>query len=137
MTNLVLADVVSVPAGGNDDVLEGSTIKAVYIEMWIQSDAVTKGTATLTFEKKPAGVAVMTAAQSADLNDYVNKRNVFEIHMGLTPDLASNPVPFFKGWYKIPKGKQRMALGDRLMLNVNGITTGAVGCGFALYKEYQ
>jgi len=42
-----------------------------------------------------------------------------------------------RGWYKIPKTKQRFGLGDRLVLQIASQGTDALDfCGFATYKEY-
>ncbi len=115
-----IALAVAVPTTSSTEVREGSTISAVYVEMWITGDDAVQGTAIVTLEKRIAGGAVMTAAQSAALDAYPNKRNVFHVQMGLTPPNTQYPMASIKGWFKIPKGKQRMALGDTLVLNLHG-----------------
>ncbi len=127
---------VSVPAAANTvEIREGSTISAVYIEMWITSDDATAGTTIVTLEKKGGTAVNMTAANSALLNSYANKNQVFHTQMGLTPTNIQYPMASIKGWFKIPKGKQRFSIGDRLSLNIHGQSNGVSACGFILYKE--
>ncbi len=117
------------------DCREGCVIKAVYVEMWIQSDDAALGSSIVTLERVPGGASSMTAAQSAALDSYANKKNVFHIQMGLTPNNVTFPMQSIKGWFKIPKGKQRFGISDRLQLNVHGQSNGLNACGFFLYKE--
>ncbi len=124
-------DTPSVPA----HVVTGSIISAVYIEMWIQTDDAALGSSIVTFEKVPGAGVDMTAAESAALNSYDNKKNVFFTQMGLTPNNVTYPMASVKGWFKIPKGKQRMGLDDRLSLNIHAQSNGLNFCGFAIYKE--
>ncbi len=135
--NNVLVDVVALSdINLASEVREGCTIKAVYMEFWGGSDSTTAIDATLNLEKKVVGAAVMTYAQAITLDDYPNKRNILHTFQGLIPPNTTNPIPLIKGWFKIPKGKQRFTIGDRLMLNVAGVSSGVVFCGFAIYKEY-
>ncbi len=123
---------VAVPA----EVQVGSKISALYIEMWLTSDDATQGTAIVTLEKLPgAGSGTMTAVDSAALNIYDNKKNVLHTFMGLIGTNIQYPTAAIKGWFKIPKGKQRMGVEDRFILNIHGQSNGMQGCGFYLFKE--
>ncbi len=117
------------------DVIEGEVIKNVYLEYWIKADN-PNFTVGVCFLKRPAGIAAPTVAEMANMGAYANKKNVFEFHQGLAPS-GGNVVPAFRGWMKIPKGKQRMGLGDILAMRVT--FTGSPGdiCGFATYKAYS
>ncbi len=117
------------------DVREGSRISAVYVEMWLSSDDAASGTAIVTLERLPGGVVNMTAASSASLDAYVNKKNILHTFMGLLPSNVQYPMASIKGWIKIPKGKQRFGISDRLVLNVHGQSNGVSGCGFMIFKE--
>ncbi len=122
------------------DVVVGSVVKAVYLEYWLLGESAQPCTCTWSFEKLPNDGTVMTQAQGQALNSYPNKRNLFHIGQGIIGDSNANPIPVMRGWYKIPKGKQRMALGDELQVNFSVIgqtDNGMQVCGFALYKEYQ
>ncbi len=135
LTSLKLASTVEVVGTAVDHVKEGSTISAVYIEMWLTSDDTAAGTAIVTLERLPGTASVMTAAQSAALDDYGNKNNIFHTQMGLLGPNTQYPMAVVKGWFKIPKGKQRMSQDLALRLNVHGQSNGVAGCGFATYKE--
>ncbi len=135
LTSINIATAVEVVSTGVTDVKEGCTISAVYVEMWLSSDDAASGTAIVTLEKLPGGNSVMTAAQSADLDNYSNKNQIFHTQMGLLPSNVQYPMAVIKGWLKIPKGKQRMAMDESLRLNIHGQSNGVAGCGFTLFKE--
>ncbi len=120
---------------GLTQVREGATVSAIYVEMWITSDDATAGTAILTLEKLIGSSTVMTAGESASLGSYDNKKNVLHTFMGLIPPNTQYPTGAIKGWIKIPKGKQRFSLGDRIELNLHGQSNGISACGFFIYKE--
>ncbi len=117
------------------DVIEGEVIKNVYLEYWVKADN-PNFTVGVCFLKRPAGVAAPSVAEMANLGSYANKKNIFEMHQGLAPS-GDSVMQVFGSWHKIPKGKQRMGLGDILALRVT--FTGSAGdiCGFATFKAYQ
>ncbi len=117
------------------DVREGCTIASVFVELWITTDDATAGSSIVTIEKRVSGLGSMAAGDSAALNVYDNKKNVFHTQMGLTPGNTQYPMATIKGWFKIPKGKQRFGLGDKLVINVHGQSNGLNGCGFVVFKE--
>ncbi len=137
LNNFVLADALARDAAQTSvSVIEGSVIKAIYIEMWIRSSEVSPGTVLATFVKVPDR-AIPTFVDMTALHDYTNKKNVFYHTQGLTNDADANGIAFVRGWFKIPKGKQRMGLGDRLILCIaSQAAIDNVICGFATYKEY-
>ncbi len=131
-----IIDAKTAPAAAQpDEVTEGAIISAVYVEMWISSDDAAQGTCIVTLEKRPSGLVAMTAAESAALNLYENKKNILHTFMGLVPTNVQYPMTAIKGWVKIPKGKQRFGIADKLILNIHGQSNGANFCGFAIYKE--
>ncbi len=117
------------------EVREGCTISAIYVEMWLSSDDAASGTAIVTLEKLVGSSTNMTVAESAALQNYDNKKNVLFTFMGLLPSNVQYPMASIKGWIRIPKGKQRFSLGDRLAFNIHGQSNGVAGCGFFIYKE--
>ncbi len=136
INSTVIANCVQVPAAAQpNQVREGCTISACYVEMWVSGDDATASTCIATLEKRPSGLGAMSAAESALLNDYDNKNNVLHTFMGLIPPDIQFPTAILKGWFKIPKGKQRFGLGDDLVLNIHGQSNGLDFCGFFLYKE--
>ncbi len=142
--NNVLVDTVSVSAAGaaSTDVEEGAVVKAVYVEFWILNDgAETVVTQfTLSIEKLPTGNPLMTFTQSQNMGAYPNKKNVLYVTQGLIGSrTVMAPLPVFRTWVLIPKGKQRFGLGDRVVCNISNIS-GAAGltrCGISTYKEYK
>ncbi len=136
ITEVILVDAVQNLGAGTAAgvVTVGAKVAAIYIEFWCTSDDASQGSANITLEKRSSGLTAMTFAQSIALFTYPNKNNVFYITQGVVPGNVQTPVPLIRGWFKIPKGKQRMALGDKIVLNFSGIT-GATECGFAVFKE--
>ncbi len=117
-------------------VIEGAIVKAVFIEMWVRSSELSPGTILVSLIKVPDR-AIPIFADVVALHDYTNKKNVFYHTQGLTNDADANGIAFVRGWFKIPKGKQRFGLGDRLLLCVaSQAAIDNVICGFATYKEY-
>ncbi len=116
------------------DVRVGAVVKAVFLELWADSPTSSK-TINSAVLKRPSGASAPSIANLGNMGAYINKKNVFMFHQGLAPS-NGNVVPLFREWILIPKGKQRMGLGDSIV-----VTTGATGatmniCGFATFKEY-
>jgi len=121
-------------------VKEGATVKACYIELWVLSESASAvGSYTVVVQKNPGNAFAITTAQMAALHDYKNKKNILFTAQGLlNPDVAG-ATPVMRGWYKIPKGKQRMGLGDALEIIIRNNNASAVDldfCGLVIYKEY-
>jgi len=118
----------------------GAIVKAVWAEIWLQdSSASTAGSFTAIFFKNPGGNANATAANLAALHDYDNKKNILYTTQGLSPTTDSGVLPIMRQWVKIPKGKQRMGLGDKLnfVLRNNNGTPDTNICGHFQFKEYS
>ncbi len=142
ITNLVLLDSVPAPANASTaQVEEGSVVKAIHIEMWYVGLGGQTSPASFnsTLEKLPANVGFMTFAQAANLMSYPNKKNILYTTQGAISQADAGPaIPLFKAWYKIPKGKQRMGLDDKIVLNIANLATVTYQvCGISIYKEYQ
>ncbi len=138
VNTILLQSVESTAANLASEVEEGASVKAIYVELWVEG-AVIDQFFTITLVKQPAGAGNMTNAQSAALFTYANKKNILYTTQGLASnDGVSGPVPVMRQWFKIPKGKQRMGLTDKIMLNVASRGSDDIKfCGFALYKEYS
>ncbi len=140
--NDVIANAVVAPANSaTNEVEEGSIVKAVYIELWIVgSGAVgTIGQYNLAIEKKPANAPVMTFTNSVNLGSYLNKKNIlFAAQANITSVLDGGlPIPVFRQWILIPKGKQRMGLGDDIVVNTSATGQEIQLCGLFTYKEFR
>ncbi len=138
-STLGLALVVDAQPTAPNQIVVGANVKAIYLEYWLMGESSQPCTATWIVEKTTDGQAGPTQAEMQLLHDYTNKKNVFKMGQGLIGDSNTNPIPVIREWIKIPKGKQRMALGDGLRLTVSCIgetDNGLELCGFALFKEY-
>jgi len=140
--NLTVAEAVVAPASALTlEVLEGSTLRAVRIELWFSiSPSQLQNTSQSTFivEKVPAGQSPATLTQLLNLQAYPNKKNVLYTFQGLSPNQRNaNPMPFLREWVLIPKGKQRFGLGDKLVLSFVSVSQDLTTCGMFIYKEYR
>jgi len=132
----IIDSVESTTANLVDEVAEGAAVKAVFVEMWLL-DTSNDGSFIVSLEKRPGGVAALGFANSNALGTYANKRNLLYVTQGLSPNNGvGNPVPIIRQWFKIPKGKQRFGLAEKLVLNItnNGLND-LEFCGFFTYKE--
>ncbi len=120
-----------------DEVVEGAIVKAVYIELWL-INAGAAGSDVVVLSKNPLGNVGPSFSDMNALGIYLNKKNILFTHQGLDPnDGIANPVVVMRGWYKIPKSKQRFGLGDVLSLTIaNNSANDLFYCGFSTYKEY-
>jgi len=121
-------------------VSEGAIVKACYIELWLSQDSASVvGSYNVILYKNPGGSNVVSAADMAALHDWDNKKNILFTGQGLLTPSDGGQVPVLRGWYKIPKGKQRMGLGDTMVLAVRNSNATAIDinlCGVFVYKEY-
>ncbi len=133
-TDLAVAQEVA-PTGGAAGVRVGAIVKAIYVELWVRGET-NQGAFQVAFGKASASSAGPTFAELGNLHDYNEKNNVFYFSQGLSTDSNTFPTPVLKQWLKIPKGKQRMALGDRFYIVVSGLALAVEFCGMSVYKEY-
>ncbi len=138
--NLAIVESVVAPAAAASiNVEEGSIVKAIYLEMWIYGLGAS-GTDTqffLAIEKVPANATRMTFADSSNLGAYQNKKNILYTSQGVIGGIDTNSVAVLRNWILIPKGKQRMGLGDRLDMTIATLGAPLQRCGFSTYKEYR
>lgn len=125
-------------ANAVNEVVEGSVVKAVFVELWLISSAA-DGSEIVTITKNTRGGTGPTYAEMVALGTYQNKKDVLFCHQGLASnDGLGNPQCAIRGWIKIPKSKQRFGLGDTLNLNIANPSANDLDyCGFITYKEYQ
>ncbi len=138
-TNLVLAigkEVQDIAAASTNEVRAGSQIKAIYVEFWLTSDDAAQSSCVWLFYKNPSAAPQVTASQILALHGYPNKHNILVTGQGLVAPNTQFPTAVFKGWIKIPKGKQRISLDEELIVAFAGIANGGTVCGFSTYKEY-
>lgn len=133
--SLVTAIVEGAARSASIDVEEGSVIKAVYCEFWIQGVTISN-TATWVILKRPSDAPNPTFTEMNNLGTYTNKKNILFSGQGIAPT-NGNVMNIVKGWIKIPKGKQRFGLGDKLALVVAATGTDVILCGLTTFKEYN
>ena len=144
LTNVTALDVgtqnvcvaVASPGTSPTEVRIGSVVKAVYIELWLLGAGQQPNTSATIIYKVENNPTPITFSEMQNLEAYTNKKNILEMHQGLVGDANTNPSPFYRGWIKIPKGKQRIGLGDAIKLTVSAITEDLQFCGVFIYKEY-
>ncbi len=123
-----------------EEVTQGAVVKAIHLEYWLWG-AGTTGLDTqfgFTVEKLPAAAVPMTAAQLQNLGGYPNKKNILFSSQGVLGAGVdgSQAIPVIRDWVLIPKGKQRMGLGDKIVVTIGPVGTTLNACGLATYKEY-
>ncbi len=132
----VIAD-AQASATDADDVLEGSSIKAIFVEHWIRAAGASPGAFVVAIAKVPGTGVPFTTAQMAALFDAENKKNIIFASQALVNDNDADAIAIHRGWLKIPKSKQRMGLGDRWILSTSAVGVDMTVCGFETYKEYR
>lgn len=138
ITSINVSDAVAVANKDlSNEIEEGSILKAIYLEFWLTVNGAGLGSAVITLEKRVASDAAMTFTESQNLGSYTNKKNILWTFEGLLPPNTQNPVPILRGWFKIPRGKQRQGLADKIVLNLASIVGGLTACGFTTYKEWK
>ncbi len=122
-----------------EDVVEGSIVKAVYLELWIKSNIAlgTDAKFQLVIEKLSTGATPITFTQMNNLMTYGNKKNVLYVSQGVLGDKETNSVRIFANWILIPKGKQRFGLGDNFSIAISATTGDLNSCGIITFKEYK
>jgi len=135
-STILITSVQRTTANLATEVAEGSIVKAVYVELWLQNKS-DDGEEIVTVCKTQEAQLGPTFAEMGSLFTYINKKNILFTHQGLSAsDNGSGPYPIIKQWIKIPKGKQRFGLGDTLMLSISNVSSTVLNsCGMSIYKE--
>ncbi len=132
---------VSTFTGTNSECPVGAVVKAVYVEFWIMGEGAQPTFAVSFVEKSVNDTPKPDIADVRLLDEYTNKKNIFYTTQGLIGDSNTNPIPIMRQWIKIPKGKQRMGLGDEIRVVFGGLNPTASeefdACGIVMCKYYQ
>ncbi len=136
--NHIVVEAVSVAAKtAVFEVEEGNSVKAVYLDHWIRTGDTAGGSYIVCLYKSPGTGNAFTAAQLAAMGTAENKKNVLFFAQALANDQDADAIAVMRGWYKIPKSKQRFGDGDRLILATFAQALDMQICGFETYKEYS
>ncbi len=137
--NINFINTIEGASSAPDLIEEGALVKACYVELWLSQDsASTVGSYTIILYKDPGGTNPALTADMEALHDYNNKKNILFTGQGLLTPNDGGQVPVLRGWYKIPKGKQRFGLGDRMRITLrnNNLTALDINfCGVIIFKE--
>ncbi len=135
----VVNAVVAPATGTSADTVEGSVIKAVFIEDWLVTDKDATDSTQFIYIilKLPSGLDAPGIGDMLNLGAYDNKKNILFMSQGALVQSGGQAIPVHRGWIKIPKGKQRFGLGDRLAVVISSIGQSIQNCGFKTYKEYS
>ncbi len=106
----------------------------MYVEIWANGATASK-TGFSCITKSIGNAAYPTFGETANMGAYANKKNVLETHQGIMPS-GGNQMAFYRHWVKIPKGKQRMGLGDSIKITISATGTVVNMCGLVVFKEY-
>ncbi len=126
-------------ASTSNQVRVGAVVKAIWVELWYLGSSAQPIVQISTVEKIVGDGDTITSAQMSDLHNYPNKKNILKTSQGLVGDSNTSAVPVFREWIPIPKGKQRMGLGDTIYMNVacRGEANNDLEiCGMFIFKEY-
>ncbi len=136
--NFIICTAIEATSSAPVNIEEGAGVKACYVELWLGTESATVVTSyTVALYKDPGGSNSADATEMAALHDYPNKKNILFTSQGLLPIEAGGIVPVMRQWYKIPKGKQRFGLGDRLLVTIrNNSAVDIIFCGVAVFKEF-
>ncbi len=117
---------------------EGSVVKAVHAEYWLNGQAAGGADTQFTFVflKSPNNAPDPDATDMANLGSYVNKKNILFITQGVLAGVGTQSIPIIRDWIKIPKGKQRIGLGDQIKAFLLPTGEPIQICGMAIFKEY-
>ncbi len=122
------------------DVERGCVIKAIWIEFWISATAVvapavTNGIDCYLWKNPGSNLTSPTPGTEGTSNE---KRFIFRVWKGLIGTRTEGFEPYtFKGWIKIPKGKQRMAANDLWQIVLLSSGVNAIFCHKFVYKWYK
>ncbi len=140
VVNTTFIDAQETPSTTPQVVSEGAIVKACYVEYWVSQDSASVvGSYTVILYKDPGGNNSINTGQMAAMHDYDNKKNILFSAQGLLTPNDGGQVPVLRSWYKIPKGKQRMGLGDQVKVAIRNNNATAIDinfCGLVIYKEY-
>ncbi len=135
----IVQAVVQTAVSNFSDVVEGSLVKAVYVELWLKSNSAagTEVKFQLVVEKVTSNQEPISFTQMNNLMTYPNKKNVLFVSQGVLGDLTTQSIPIVRNWFKIPKGKQRFGLDDEFFATVSATNATYDVCGLAVFKEYK
>ncbi len=118
----------------------GAIVKAIHFEYWLWNAGATglDGQFTLIIAKQPSNLGNPTSTDLVNLGSWDNRKNILFSTQGVLGAGidGSQAIPVIREWLLIPKGKQRMGLGDRIVVYLTPTGQSIQLCGLSTYKEY-
>ncbi len=140
VVNTIFVDAQETTSTSPQGIEEGAIVKACFVEYWVSQDSASVvGSYTVILYKLPGAAVAAATGDVAALHDWDNKKNIFFTAQGLLTPNDGGQVPVMRSWYKIPKGKQRFGLNDRMVVCIRNNNATAVDinfCGQVTFKEY-
>jgi len=136
VSNIELIKGVQVVGTGATEVKAGASVKAVWIEFWIRGQDTSAGSFVCAISKNNAGSVGLTAGEMANIMDMNEKNNIFFTSQGLANHSTGDATPVYRGWLKIPKGKQRFTIGQTFNITLLAQALDINSCGIFVFKEY-
>ncbi len=139
-TNLVIiiSNAVSNPEiANNADVQNGSTIKAIWLEMWYYGLSAGNTNDIIDFYVMKNPGNNLTPPNPGTVGTSNEKKFVFKSWKGLAGNKSLGGQAYtWRGWIKIPKIYQRQGTADRFIIVARSPTTGNF-CKTNIYKWYS
>jgi len=135
--NVVAKAVDSAANLTTNEVTRGCKIYRIWLEFWCYSNITgdTNALFNIEFGKSPGNN--ITLPNPGTVGSSNEKRNIFKEWKGLVGQRSLGGLPYtWKGWLKIPKSMQRMAIDDQFQFVIRA--EGGTGnyCLKALYKWF-
>ncbi len=132
-TSWLVGQTVNAYAGAVSDIPIGAKVHSVYCFIQVQPQAA-QGVCDFYFVKRPAGVVLPVPAVTG--GDPARKYILHE-EKGIPGIFNNGASPLtFRGVIRIPKGRQRMAEGDDIRVQIR-CSTAHDACAKFIYKFYQ
>ncbi len=124
---------VNTYAGGAIEVPTGAVIRGIYLFVQIQPQAVASQVDMYVGKFPPGSVLPVPGATGGN----VNRRFILHEEKGI-PGAANNGSPphTFRGYVKLPRGRQRIGETDRIVVRISSATA-YDACVKSIYKWYS
>ncbi len=119
-------------------VVTGSIVNTVYLEVWMYGNAVAGVNSPVTWYlcKNPGNNLTMPDPALAGTDD--NKRWIYAMGKGLLGNSGNGqPGYLIRGWFSIPRRMRRMGFDDEIQLLIKNDTANDINlCTLMIYKWY-
>ncbi len=130
---VTVGTVVNAYAGGVSEIPIGAKVSSIYLFVQMVTDSAV-GNVDFYVAKRPAGVVLPTPGASGGVTA---RKYILHEEKGIPgyQSIGASPLTF-RGVIKIPRGRQRMAEGDDITVQLRGSAVYSF-CVKCIYKFYQ